>query len=355
LSISSLMTQDHSTFMKQAFILAQKGLGHVSPNPLVGCVIVKDDKIIAEGYHQKFGGAHAEVNAILNLPSPIDPKDCTLYVNLEPCCHHGKTPPCTDLIIARGFKKVVVSNSDPNPLVAGIGIEKLKQAGIEVITGVCEKEGRYLNRRFFTFHEKKRPYIILKWAQTADGFISKWPLPDAKNENRISGEEAQTFVHQMRAAEDAILVGKNTVLNDDPFLTTRLVEGKNPLRVIITGNDIPKTFNVFNSDAKIVVFNPHKSEVKDHINYIRLHAGNAIPQILSSLYKMGVSSVLIEGGLYTLTCFISAGMWDEQHVFVNPALHFENGIQAPKTTLSSDFQLVGKDRYYLILNPESSK
>jgi diaminohydroxyphosphoribosylaminopyrimidine deaminase / 5-amino-6-(5-phosphoribosylamino)uracil reductase len=349
------MDNPHNLYMKRAMELAQKGLGLVSPNPLVGCVLVKDGVIVSEGYHQKFGGAHAEVNAILNLPSNINPKDCTLYVNLEPCCHHGKTPPCTDLIISRGIKKVVVSNSDPNPLVAGIGIEKLREAGVEVITGVCEKEGRYLNRRFFTFHEKRRPYIILKWAQTSDGFISRWPLPENRNENKISGDEAQKLVHHMRSTEDAILVGKNTVLNDDPFLTTRLVEGKNPIRVIITGNDIPYTFNIFNSDAKIVVFNPHRNEVKDHITYIRLNSGNAIPQILGSLYKMGISSVLIEGGSYTLSCFISAGLWDEQHVFVDPELNFGEGIKAPKINLNIDFQCVGKDRYHVIRNPESSK
>jgi diaminohydroxyphosphoribosylaminopyrimidine deaminase/5-amino-6-(5-phosphoribosylamino)uracil reductase len=345
----------HIPYMKTAMVLAQKGLGSVSPNPLVGCVIVKDEKIVAEGYHQKFGEAHAEVNAINNLPADIDPKECTLYVNLEPCCHHGKTPPCCDLIIKRGFKKVVVCNVDPNPLVAGIGIEKLKQAGIDVIQGVCENEGRFLNRRFFTFHEKKRPYIILKWAQTADGYISKWPVPENKKENKISGDEAQTLVHEMRAAEDAILVGKNTVLSDDPFLTTRLVEGKNPVRVIITGSEIPKTFNVFNPDAKIVVFNSERNEVKDHITYIKLQVGNAIPQILASLYKMGIASVLIEGGLYTLSGFIAAGMWDEKHVFVDPALHFGDGVKAPNISLPIDFQVVGKDKYHLILNHENPK
>lgn len=342
-------------FMQRTFDLAQKGLGQVSPNPLVGCAIVKDGKIVAEGYHQKFGEAHAEVNAINNLPAGIDPKDCTLYVNLEPCCHHGKTPPCCDLIIKKGFKKVVVCNVDPNPLVAGIGIEKLKQAGIEVVTDVCKEKGRYLNRRFFTFHEKKRPYIILKWAQTADGYISKWPLPGNKMDNRISGEESQKIVHQMRATEDAILVGKNTVLNDDPFLTTRLVEGRNPVRIIITGKEIPSSFNIFNSDARIVVFNPLRNEVKDHVSYVKLSAGNAIPQILQTLYKMGIASVLIEGGLYTLSCFIGAGLWDEEHVFINPALHFGDGIKAPNATLTSDFQYIGTDKYHYIINPESSK
>lgn len=342
-------------FMQRTFELAKMGYGNVSPNPLVGCVIVKDEKIIAEGYHQKYGEAHAEVNAINNLSKNIDPKDCTLYINLEPCCHHGKTPPCCELIVKKGFKKVVVCNGDPNPLVAGIGIDKLRKAGIEVIVGISEKEGYDLNRRFFTFHEKKRPYIVLKWAQTADGFISKWPVPANKNENRISGEDAQKIVHQMRSTEDAILVGKNTVLHDDPFLTTRLVNGKNPVRVIISGNEIPNTLNVFKTDARIVVFNPHRSEVTDHITYIKLNSGNAIPQILSCLYKMDISSVLIEGGLYTLSCFITAGMWDEQHVFINPALNFGQGIEAPKTTLNSDFQYVGKDKYHHILNSGSSK
>jgi diaminohydroxyphosphoribosylaminopyrimidine deaminase/5-amino-6-(5-phosphoribosylamino)uracil reductase len=349
------MTQDNFTYIKRTLELAQKGLGSVSPNPLVGCVIVKDDQIVAEGYHQTYGEAHAEVNAIAKLTSTIDPKDCTLYVNLEPCCHHGKTPPCTDLIISKGFKKVVVCNVDPNPLVAGKGIEKLKQAGIEVTQGICEQEGRNLNKRFFTFHEKKRPYIILKWAQTADGFISKWPIPKNRSENKISGEEAQKLVHQMRANEDAILVGKNTVLNDDPYLTTRLAEGKNPMRIIITGSEIPFTYNIFNSDARIVVFNPFRTEVKDHVHYIKLQSGDVIPQILESLYKVGISSVLVEGGLNTLNGFIEGKMWDEQHVFVNPNLTFSTGIKAPKTSLNTDFQIVGFDKYYHILNPESSK
>ncbi|MDZ4664462.1 MAG: bifunctional diaminohydroxyphosphoribosylaminopyrimidine deaminase/5-amino-6-(5-phosphoribosylamino)uracil reductase RibD [Bacteroidota bacterium] len=353
---------NHDVFMKHAITLAQKGLGSVSPNPLVGCVIVKDglpagkaEKIVAEGYHQIYGEAHAEVNAIHNLPKDIDPKDCTLYVSLEPCCHDGKTPPCADLIISKGFKKVVICNVDPNPLIAGKGIKKLKQAGIEIIQGICEKEGRYLNRRFFTFHEKKRPYIILKWAQTADGFISKWPIPKNRSENKISGEEAQKLVHQMRANEDAILVGKNTVLNDDPYLTTRLAEGKNPMRIIITGSEIPFTYNIFNEDARIVLFNRFKTEVKDHVHYIKLKAGDVVPQILESLYKMGVSSVLVEGGLFTLSSFIVAGIWDEQHVFVNAKLNFMTGVKAPKKLLATDFQLVGSDSYYIIANTSSSK
>ncbi|MBL7917041.1 MAG: bifunctional diaminohydroxyphosphoribosylaminopyrimidine deaminase/5-amino-6-(5-phosphoribosylamino)uracil reductase RibD, partial [Bacteroidia bacterium] len=207
------MNNLNESFILRTLTLAQKGLGAVSPNPLVGCAIVKDGEIVAEGYHQKFGEAHAEVNAINNLPKDINPADCTLYVNLEPCSHQGKTPPCADLIISKGFKKVVIANMDTNPLVGGKGIEKLRTAGIEVITGVCEQEAKFLNRRFFTFHEKKRPYIILKWAQTADGFISKLPVPADRNKNLISGEASRKLVHQMRAEEDAILVGKNTVIN----------------------------------------------------------------------------------------------------------------------------------------------
>jgi diaminohydroxyphosphoribosylaminopyrimidine deaminase/5-amino-6-(5-phosphoribosylamino)uracil reductase len=341
--------------MKKAMELAQKGLGTVSPNPLVGCVIVKDGKIIAEGYHQKFGEAHAEVNAIHNLPSDIDPKDCTLYVNLEPCCHHGKTPPCCDLIIKKGFKHVVICNGDPNPLVAGIGIEKLKQAGVEVTQGICGNEGRYLNRRFFTFHEKKRPYIILKWAQTADGFISKWPLPVNRSENKISGEEAQILAHQLRASEDAILVGKNTVFNDDPFLTTRLVEGKNPIRVIITGDEIPHTYNIFNADANIIVFNPFKTGLEDHVHFIKLEHGPIIRQVIKRLYQLDISSVLVEGGLYTLNSFIAENLWDEKHIFVSPELQFLQGVKAPEIMLNSDFQYIGKDKYFHILNSQSSK
>lgn len=348
-----LNTQE--SYMSHALDLAKKGLGSVSPNPLVGCVIVKDGKIVAEGFHQKFGEAHAEVNAINDLPADVDPKDCTIYVNLEPCCHHGKTPPCCDLIIKKGFKSVVVCNTDPNPLVAGKGIEKLKQAGLEVSTGVCEKEGEFLNRRFFTFHKKKRPYVILKWAQTADGFISRWPLPVNKSLNKISGDEAQLLAHQLRANEDAILVGKNTVYNDDPFLTTRLVQGKNPVRVIITGEQTSRHYNVFNSDAKIIVFGKHKSGIEGHIQFIKLEHGNIVKQVLQHLYKLNISSVLVEGGLFTLNSFISEGYWDEKHIFVNPELRFVDGIKAPIFNLNSDFQSVGGDRYYYLINEGGSK
>lgn len=346
-----------SHFMLRAIELAKKGLGSVSPNPLVGCVIVKNDVIVAEGYHQKYGEAHAEVNAIANLPNSINPADCTLYVTLEPCCHHGKTPPCTDLIIEKGFKNVVVCITDPNPLVAGKGIEKLKQAGINVITGVCEKEGRLLNKRFFTFHEKKRPYIQLKWAQTADGFISKYPVPSLKHENWITGHEAQKYVHQMRAHEDAILVGKNTVLSDNPELTTRLVKGKNAIRIILSKTpDFNLSSKIFNTASQTIVFNAIDEKKEGNITWIKLNfEKNTLEELMAHLVQLGISSLMVEGGLAVLNSFINQGFWDEKHIFVNPNLNFETGILAPTSDLSSDYQYFGGDKLYHIYASEDSK
>ncbi len=219
--------------MQRCLELAAKGLGNVAPNPMVGCVIVCDGEIVAEGYHEQYGCGHAEPNAIKQVSDAILKKS-TLYVTLEPCSHHGKTPPCADLIISKGIKKVVIGNLDSNPLVSGRGIQKLKEAGIEVEHGILDKECRALNKRFFTFHEKKRPYIILKWAQTQDGFISHNPLPENKEDNWITGKESKALVHQWRGEEQAILIGYNTALVDNPLFTMhRLVKGKNPIRLII--------------------------------------------------------------------------------------------------------------------------
>lgn len=348
---------DATHFMLRALELAQKGFGFVSPNPMVGCVIVKDDKIVAEGYHQKYGEAHAEVNAINNLPNQVMPSDCTLYVTLEPCCHHGKTPPCADLIIEKGFKKIVVCNTDPNPLVAGKGIEKLKQAGIQVISSVCEAEGRFLNRRFFTFHEKKRPYIILKWAQTADGFISKYPVPTNKNENWITGKEAQKYVHQMRANEDAILVGKNTVLSDNPELTTRLVKGKNAIRIILSHNpEFDLSAKIFNTAAPTIVFNASQQKTENNIKWIKLNfENNSLSELMTHLVKLKISSLVVEGGLTVLNSFINQALWDEKHIFVNTNLKFEAGVLAPKTNLNTDYQQFGSDNLHVIFSDEKAK
>ena len=337
------MSNSDQKFMQTAIDLAKQGRPNVAPNPMVGCVIVKDDKIVAEGYHKKYGEAHAEVNAINNLPAAIDPKDCIIYINLEPCSHHGKTPPCADLIITKGFKKVVIANTDPNPLVAGKGIKALKEAGIEVIHGVLEEEGLELNRRFFTFHAKHRPYFILKWAQTADGFISRLPLPENRSENKIGDVEQQKTVHQMRSEVAAIMVGKNTVLNDNPFLTARSVKGKNPVRIFIDKNlEVPLSFNIYNKEAETIVFNSLKEETKENVKFIKLNFSESVlKQIMQKLHELKVQSVMVEGGSFLLNKFIEENLWDEGFVFVNDDLKFEKGIKAPQINLPSEFTRSG--------------
>lgn len=322
---------DQEFYMMRAINLANKGIGNVSPNPMVGCVIVKNGEVVSSGYHQQFGKAHAEVNAINALNPEINPADCILYVTLEPCTHFGKTPPCTDLIIEKGFKKVVICNTDPNPLVAGKGIEKLRAAGTEVVKDVLGEQGAELNKRFFTYHQKKRPYYILKWAQTADGFISRWPVPENREENMISTSDHLLAVHKMRSEEMAIMVGKNTVLHDNPRLTTRLVKGNNPIRIFIDRIlEVPLTFNIYNSEAKTIIFNEQKSEVKEHLHFIRIDfSKNVLIQISEKLYDLNIQSVLVEGGARLLNDFILQGLYDELRVFKNYELHFGSGIQAP--------------------------
>ncbi len=330
-------------YMSRCFELAEQGIGYVSPNPLVGCVISKNEVIVAEGFHQKYGEAHAEVNAINALPDNINPADCTLYVNLEPCSHFGKTPPCSDLIISKGFKNVVISNLDPNPLVSGSGIAKLKEAGINVTVGILEQSGRYLNRRFFTYQEKKRPHIILKWAQSADGYIAgKGGIPI-----KISGAESLKIAHKMRAQEDAVLVGKNTVLNDNPFLTTRYYSGKNPVRIILGGNgELDSRLNVFNNEAKTIIYNTKKTKYQDNLLWFKT---TDIDEIVQHIMSLSIGSFVVEGGEKTLKLFINNNLWDEMHVFLNPNLIIENGVKAPDINLNTDYQIVNKDRYYHLI------
>ena len=337
--------------MQRCLELAVKGLGNVAPNPMVGCVIVCDGEIVAEGYHEFYGGPHAEPNAIKQVGDAILKKS-TLYVTLEPCSHHGKTPPCADLIINKGVKKVVIGNLDSNPLVAGRGIQKLKEAGIEVEYRVLDKECKELNKRFFTFHEKKRPYIILKWAQTQDGFISRIPLPKNKEDNWITGKESKDLVHQWRGEESAILIGYNTALVDNPLLTTRLVEGKNPVRLIIDKNlDLPHNLNIFNNDAKTIVFNSIKSSDDDNIRYVRIDFQNMIQEILNECYVLNISSVIIEGGTKTINEFIQKNTWDEARLFVNPNKVFKQGIAAPVISFNQSAPTqIGDDLLYTITN-----
>ncbi len=327
----TIFKMDFNHFMYEALNVAKLGFPNVMPNPMVGCVIIKDDEIVSIGYHKKFGEAHAEVNAINNLPITINPKDCTLFVTLEPCCHFGKTPPCADLIINKGFKKVVVCNLDPNPLVAGKGIEKLRDAGVKVITGVLENEGLELNKRFFTFHSKKRPYYFLKWAQTADGFISKWPIPKNRNENLIGDTEQQKKSHQLRATEMAIMVGKNTALWDNPLLTTRLIEGKNPIRILIDKKlEVPTSFNIYNPLSRTIIFNSIKNEENKQLLFIKIDFDKDIlVQINKYLFELNIQSVIVEGGAKLLQSFIDNKNYDELLIFTNENLFFETGIKAP--------------------------
>ncbi len=320
---------DNNKYIKHCLLLAEKGLGKVAPNPMVGCVIVHEGKVIGEGYHQQYGGPHAEVNAINSVSDKSKLAESTLYVNLEPCSHHGKTPPCCDLIVKNKIKRVVIGCLDTNPLVAGKGIEKLKQAGIEVTVDVLKDECGELNKRFFTFHEKKRPYIILKWAQTKDGFIAKKP-PFTTEENWITNEESNKLSHTWRAQEGAILVGTTTALLDNPELTTRLSEGKNPLRVLIDKDlKVPHSSNIFSEKAMILVFTDKDAMDSSHIFYRKIDfKRDVISQILDALYGKEINSVIIEGGTNTLQQFIDKGLWDEARIFTGDKI-FKEGLNAP--------------------------
>lgn len=343
--------QNHETYMLRCIELAKKGMGHVAPNPLVGCVIMHNDVIISEGFHSAYGNEHAEPNAIKKVDDALLKKS-TLYVNLEPCSHFGKTPPCADLIISKGIKKVVVGNLDVNPLVAGNGIRKLQEAGIEVIHGILNEECRELNKRFFTFHEKKRPYVILKWAQTNNGFMSKMPLPANTAENWITGLESKTLVHQWRTEEQAILVGHNTVVADNPQLTARLHEGNNPIRIIIDRSlDLDLHYNVFDNKAKTLIFNSIKNETIKNLYWIKIDFTNFMDELLHQLYKLNINSVIVEGGARTLEHFINTGLWDEAKVFVNPNLDFIKGIKAPNIDFENEpYEYIGHDKLYSIKN-----
>jgi diaminohydroxyphosphoribosylaminopyrimidine deaminase / 5-amino-6-(5-phosphoribosylamino)uracil reductase len=312
-------------FMQRAFELALLGVGHVSPNPLVGCVIVLDEKIIGEGWHQKYGEAHAEVNAIQSVKDQSLLKESTIFVNLEPCSHFGKTPPCADLLIQHKVKGVVIANGDTNPLVGGEGIKKLRTAGIEVLMGILENQGRELNKRFFTFVEKQRPYIILKWAQTADGFVAQ-PNYESK---WISNDYSRQLVHRWRSEEDAVLIGTHTAAHDNPTLTVRDWTGRNPVRIVIDRFlRLPESLNLFDRTQRTICYNVLKHEERSNLSLIRLDEKDFIQHLVTDLYKQKIQSVIIEGGAQTLQLFLDAGLWDEARVFTSPRI-FENGIVAP--------------------------
>ncbi len=337
----------HELYMRRCLDLAALARGAVSPNPMVGAVIVHNNTIIGEGYHQKYGGPHAEVNAVSDVLKRFNNaeellRQSTIYVSLEPCAHYGKTPPCADLIIKHRIPKVVVGCRDPFDQVDGKGIEKLQAAGISVTVGVLEQECRQLNRRFFTRVQKHRPYIILKWAQTADGFFA----PDDNSQFWITGLESRKLVHQWRAEEDAVLVGKNTAAIDNPQLNVRYGEGRNPKRVVIDRRlELDENLHLFDNSVETLIFNEVRAGITGKNKYVALEDFDRyVPQyMMYQLYLQDIQSVIIEGGAHTLRTFIEAGMWDEARVFTGQAV-LAKGIPAPKITgLKVDEQQSGDD------------
>lgn len=315
--------------------LAKLSEGLVSPNPMVGAVLVNDNKIISEGYHKAYGLPHAEYNAINNVKDKALLKGSILYVNLEPCCHYGKTPPCTDLILKSGIKKVVICNTDPNPKVAGTGIRILKEAGVDVVVGVLKEKGLELNKRFFTFHNKKRPYIILKWAQTLDGFMDIERRASKVEKYWITNEVLRVWAHKQRAENDCILVGKTTIINDNPQLNVRYFKGNNPIRIAIDKDlTIPKDRFFFDGQQKTIIFNSKYDLIDGNTTFVKLNfETQVLEQIIHYIYSINKNSLIVEGGLYTLESFINSNLWDEANVLVGDKC-FKNGLPSPKHLLN---------------------
>lgn len=329
---------EYANYIAHCIEIARRGEYFVAPNPMVGAVLVgPDGQILAEGWHEKYGEGHAEVNCFKHLemsrPRDFEMSQCTLFVSLEPCSHYGKTPPCAKLIIEKGVGRVVVGMLDPNPLVAGKGVQMLRDAGIEVVVGVLEKECRELNKRFLCLHEKHRPYVILKWAQTADGFIdikrtSGSPL-------KISTPATKQIVHKMRAENMAIMVGTNTVLLDNPRLLNTHWEGRNPIRVTVDRhNRIPSDARILSDDSETIVY-------RDRTDW---------PFITEDLAKRNIHSILVEGGTTLLNHILETGIWDEMHVEVAPELAIGEGVSAPKVSLPQEYEIVDGHHLYTIYN-----
>ena len=343
---------EYANYIAQCIEIARRGEYFVAPNPMVGAVLVDENgTILAEGWHEKYGEGHAEVNCFRNLElkiknyelSAVNLKECTLFVSLEPCSHYGKTPPCAKLIIENGVGRVVVGMLDPNPLVAGKGVQMLREAGIEVVVGVMEKECRELNKRFLCLHEKKRPYVVLKWAQTADGFIDRKRVESQKSkvESHLNGAlaistaETKKLVHKMRAENMAIMVGTNTVLLDNPRLLNTHWQGRNPIRVTIDRHGrIPADARIFSDESETIVY-------RDRTDW---------PFILEDLAKRNIHSILVEGGTTLLNHILETGIWDEIHVEVAPELTIGDGVQAPQITLPDTFEEVDGHRLYVLTN-----
>jgi len=315
--------------MQRCLELAGYGLGRVAPNPMVGAVIVYDGKIIGEGYHHAFGEPHAEVNAIkqaIEQGHESMLQKSTLYVSLEPCNHHGKTPPCTELIISKKIPNVIVGCNDPFPEVNGSGIKRLMESGVNVFSGLLDEECREVNKRFFKFHQEKRPYVILKYAQTSNHLIA----PLGNGNKKISNEYSDMLVHKWRSEEAAIMVGTKTAEMDNPSLTVRNWKGKNPLRIVIDRTlRLPKNLNLFNNEATSLIINEHENLKNKNIEYLKIDFGIAIvPQVLKLLYERQIMSVIVEGGTNLISQFIENNLWDEARI-ITTSKFFEGGVNSP--------------------------
>ncbi len=323
------MDSKDDKYHRRCLELAENGLGRVATNPLVGSVIVAEGQIIAEGFHAFYGGPHAEANAINSVKDISLLKKSTLYVNLEPCAHFGKTPPCSDLIIEKRIPHVKIGIRDPFPCVAGKGIEKLKAAGIEVEVGFLEDESRFANRRFLTYYEKDRPYIILKWAETADGFIDIVRLQKENNRPTLINDELTlSLVHKWRSEEQAILVGTNTALLDNPMLNVRSFSGKNPIRMMLDKDlKIPKQYSIFDRSVNTIIFNSLKDKNDGNIIYKKVDFSKITGEIIKYCFNEKIQSILVEGGAKLHSTFIDSGNWDEARVFRTNAC-FGNGVKA---------------------------
>ena len=343
--------------MQRCLDLASLGSGNVAPNPMVGAVLVYDNEVIGEGFHQQYGQAHAEVNCINSVQQHNKHliEKSTLYISLEPCNHFGKTPPCSDLIIAHKIPKVVIACTDPFEKVNGSGIKKLSDSDVEVITGILEKEAIELNKRFFTFHQQKRPYIILKWAQSENQYISAFQGKSIKISNALT----DVLVHKWRSEAAAIMVGTNTVMLDNPSLTTRNWIGKNPIRIFIDRNlKIAQTAKILDQSAPTIILNQNINKIEGENDFIQINFDHEIiPQLNELLYQKNVQSIIIEGGAKLLQTFIDTDLWDEARIITNQTMCIENGIASPNFDYKSCFkqEKIENDLIQYFSNPKTKK
>jgi diaminohydroxyphosphoribosylaminopyrimidine deaminase/5-amino-6-(5-phosphoribosylamino)uracil reductase len=324
------LTAKDEIYMRRCFELARKGLGLTRTNPLTGSVIVHGDRIIGEGFHHEFGGPHAEVNAIRAVKEPSLLPESVLYCNLEPCSHHGKTPPCSMLILQKGIRRVVISNLDPFPSVNGQGVRQLEEAGVQVDSGCLAAEGYYLNRRFFHFHEMKRPYVILKWARTMDGYIDLVREPgDPVGAHWITGDVCRTLVHKWRSDESSIMVGSNTVITDNPRLNVRRWSGDQPVRIILDRKgQLPADAMILDGSQDTIVFTGVPGKYSGRTRSIHVEPSYDLEELMEELYGKQILSVFVEGGAALHGSFLRSGLWDEARVLTGK-VSFSQGVKAP--------------------------